>query len=242
MRTISIIFQRELAAYVRSPLGYVVAALLLLVDGVLFQTYALGTGARLSAEVLQGFFMYTGVVVQAAGIALAIRLITEERQQHTIVLLNTSPVRDLEIVLGKFLAALVFLTGMIALSLYMPLLIMVNGRITVSELLAGYAGLLLLGASSLSIGLFASSVARQQLVAFALGAAINGILVLLFPLAMKLDEPLKHVFEQLDLWYVHFQDGFMKGIINLVDVVYYMGVIYFFLLLATKTLEAKRWQ
>lgn len=242
MRTISIIFQRELAAYVRSPLGYVVAALLLLVDGVLFQTYALGTGARLSAEVLQGFFMYTGVVVQAAGIALSIRLITEERQQHTIVLLNTSPVRDVEIVLGKFLAALVFLTGMIALSLYMPLLIMVNGRITVAELLAGYAGLLLLGASSLSIGLFASSVARQQLVAFALGAAINGILVLLFPLAMKLDEPLKHTFEQLDLWYVHFQDGFMKGIVNLVDVVYYMGVIYFFLLLATKTLEAKRWQ
>lgn len=242
MRTISIIFRRELAAYVRSPLGYVVAALLLLVDGVLFQTYALGTTARLSAQVLQGFFMYTGIVVQAAGIALSIRLITEERQQHTIVLLNTSPVRDAEIVLGKFLAALVFLTGMIALSIYMPLLIMVNGKITVSQLLAGYLGLLLLGASSLAIGLFASTVARQQLVAFALGAAINGIMVLLFPLAMKLDAPLKHVFEQIDLWYVHFQDGFMKGILNLADIVYYLAVIYFFLLLATKTLEAKRWQ
>lgn len=242
MRTISIIFQRELAAYVRSPLGYVVAALLLLVDGVLFQTYALGASARLSAHVLQGFFMYTGIVVQAAGIALSIRLITEERQQHTIVLLNTSPVRDAEIVLGKFLAALVFLTGMIALSIYMPLLIMVNGKITVSQLLAGYLGLLLLGASSLSIGLFASAVARQPLVALALGAAINGLMVLLFPLAMKLDAPLKHVFEQIDLWYVHFQDGFMKGILNLVDVVYYLAVIYFFLLLATKTLEAKRWQ
>lgn len=242
MRTISIIFRRELASYVRSPLGYVVAALLLLVDGVLFQTYALTSTPRLSADVLQGFFMYTGVVVQAAGIALSIRLITEERQQHTIVLLNTSPVRDVEIILGKFLAALVFLTGMIALSIYMPLLIMVNGKIATSQLLAGYLGLLLLGAASLSIGIFASAVARQQLVAFALAAAINGIMVLLFPLAMKLDPPLKQVFEQLDLWYVHFQDGFMRGILNLMDIVYYVAVIYFFLLLATKTLEAKRWQ
>ena len=242
MRTISIIFRRELASYIRSPLGYVVAALLLLVDGVLFQTYALSSTPRLSAEVLQGFFMYTGVVVQAAGIALSIRLITEERQQHTIVLLNTSPVRDVEIILGKFLAALVFLIGMIALSIYMPLLIMVNGKITVSQLLAGYLGLLLLGAASLSIGIFASAMARQQLVAFALGAAINGIMVLLFPLAMKLDPPLKPVFEHLDLWYVHFQDGFMKGILNTMDIVYYLAVIYFFLLLATKTLEAKRWQ
>lgn len=242
MRTISILFRRELAAYVRSPLGYVVAALLLLVDGVLFQTQALGSSARLSADVLRFFFMYTGVVVQVAGIALAVRLITEERQQHTIVLLNTSPVRDVEIVLGKFLAALVFLTGMIALSVYMPLLIMVNGKITVSQLLAGYLGLLLLGASSLAIGIFASAVARQQLVAFAVGGAINGLMVLLFPLALKLEPPLKHVFEVLDLWYVHFQDGFMKGILNLSDVVYYLAVIYFFLLLATKTLEARRWQ
>lgn len=242
MRTISILFRRELAAYVRSPLGYVVTALLLLVDGVLFQTYALGSTARLSADVLRGFFMFTGLVVQVAGLALSVRLITEERQQNTIILLNTSPVRDVEIVLGKFLAALVFLTGMIVLSLYMPLLIMVNGKVTVSQLVVGYAGLLLLGASSLSIGLFASSLARQQLVAFALAGAINGLLVLLFPLAAKLDDPLKHVFQHLDLWYVHFQDGFMQGIVNLFDVVYYLAIIYFFLLLATKTLEAKRWQ
>lgn len=242
MRTISILFRRELAAYVRSPLGYVVAALLLLIDGLLFQTYALGARPGLSAEVLFKFFEYTGGVVQVAGIALSVRLITEERQQHTIVLLNTSPVRDVEIVLGKFLAALVFLTGMIALSLYMPLLIMVNGKITISQLVVGYTGLLLLGASSLAIGLFASALARQQLVAFAVAGAINGAMVLLFPLALRLDGQLRRVIEGLDLWWVHFQEGSMKGILNLADMVYYLAVIYFFLLLATKTLEAKRWQ
>jgi ABC-2 type transport system permease protein len=242
MRIISILFRRELAAYIRSPLGYVVAALLLLIDGLLFQTYALGARPRLSADVLFSFFEYTGGVVQVAGIALSVRLITEERQQNTIILLNTSPVRDYEIVLGKFLAALVFLTGMIVLSLYMPLLIMVNGKITVSQLVVGYAGLLLLGASSLAIGLFASALARQQLVAFAVAGAINGAMVMLFPLALRLDDELTRVIGALDLWWVHFHDGFMQGIVNLSDVVYYLAVIYFFLLLATKTLEAKRWQ
>lgn len=242
MRTISIIFRRELAAYLRSPMGYVVAALLLLVDGILFQTFALGVEKALSADVLRAFFLYTGIVVQIAGIALSVRLIAEERQQHTILLLNTSPVRDVEIVLGKFLASLVFLAGMLVLSVYMPYLIMINGKITITQLLVGYLGLLLLGASSLAIGLFASSLARQQLIALAVGASINGIMVLLYPLALKLDEPLKGIFEQFDLWQVHFFESFRKSIFNLSDVVYYLAVIYLFLLLATKTLESKRWQ
>lgn len=242
MRTISIIFRRELSTYIRSPLGYVVAALLLLVDGILFQTYALGLKGRLSADVLAAFFMYTGIVVQIAGIALSVRLISEERTQHTIILLNTSPVRDIEIVLGKFFAALVFLTGIVLLSLYMPLLIMVNGKITVMQVVVGYLGLILLGASSLAIGLFASTLAKQQVIALAVAAAINGIMVLFFRLAIKLDAPLKTIFSQLDLWQVHFFEGFRASIFNLSDVVYYLAVIYFFLLLATKTLEAKRWQ
>jgi ABC-2 type transport system permease protein len=136
----------------------------------------------------------------------------------------------------------VFLTGMILLSLYMPLLIMVNGKIAVSQLVVGYLGLILLGASSLAIGIFASSLARQQLIALAVGATINGVMVLLFPLAVRLDPPLKDVFQQLDLWQVHFFESFRASIFNSADLIYYLAVVYFFLLLATKTLEAKRWQ
>lgn len=245
MRAISIIFRRELASYLRSPMGYIIAASLLLIDGLLFYNLALDLGqgkAMLSADVLQRFFFWTGTVVQVAGIALSVRLLAEERQQHTIILLNTSPVRDVEIVLGKFLAALVFLSGMIALSIYMPLLIMVNGKIAGAQLLVGYLGLLLLGASSLSIGVFASALTKHQVIALVVGAVINTVMVLFFILAKALDEPLKHVFEALDLWQTHFHDSFMKSIFNLSDLVYYLGVIYFFLLLATKTLEAKRWQ
>ena len=242
MRAISIIFRREIAAYLRSPIGWVVAALLLLVCGILFQAQALDDKARLSADVLAKFFELCGGTTMIAAIVLSIRLVAEERQQNTIVLLNTSPVRDVEVILGKFFAALVFLAVIVLLSIYMPLLIQVRGKITTSQIATGYLGMLLLGSATLAIGVFASSMTRHQLVAAAVGAALVGIMVLLYPLARQLDPPLQTVLTALDLWWVRYRDGFMIGVIHLKDVVFYVAVTYFFLLLATKTMEAKRWQ
>lgn len=242
MRAISIIFRRELAHYLRSPVGYVVAALMLLICGVLFQAQALDDKARLSADVLSRFFYLCSGTTMVAAVALSIRLIAEERQQNTVILLNTSPVRDVEIVLGKFLAAFVFLAAIILLSFYMPLLIKVRGKISFSQVAVGYLGLLLLGGAVLSIGTFASALTRHQLVAAAVGATLVAIIIIFYHLGAVLDPPLKSVFTDLGLWHRHFGDGFMKGILNLKDVVYYVAVMYFFLLLATKTMEAKRWQ
>lgn len=242
MRATSIIFRRELAAYLRSPIGYVIAALLLLVCGILFQAKALGEGKQLSAIVLQKFFEFSSGTTVVAAIALSIRLLAEERQTNTLVLLNTSPVRDVEIVVGKFLASFVFLSGIVLLSLYMPLLIQVNGKISTSQVLVGYLGLFLIGSASLAIGIFASAMARHQLVAAALGASLAGIMYLLYELAKKMPPPLKDVFQDLGLWHVHFAGSFMQGVFSLKDAIYYLAVTYFFLLLAIKTMEAKRWQ
>src|SRR5207244_12490066 len=115
-----------------------------------------------------------------AAVALSVRLIAEERQQHSMVLLNTSPVRDVEIVLGKFLAAFVFLAGMILISLYMPLLIKVHGKVSFWQIAVGYIGLFLLGGAVLAIGVFASSLTRNQLIALVLGAAMVAMLHLMF--------------------------------------------------------------
>lgn len=242
MRAIGIIYRRELASYLRSPAGYIIAAGLLLVCGVLFQTQALGKQAKLSADVLSEFFRFCSGTTLIAGVALSVRLIAEERQQHTMVLLNTSPIRDGEIIIGKFLSAATFLSGVTLLSVYMPMLIMVHGKISLAQVALGYLGLILLGSATLAIGIFASSLTKHQLVAAVLGAVMTTLLVLLYPLAGKLDPPLRYVFEQLDLWHVHFGLGFMRGVFNTSDLVYYLAVTYFFLLLATKALEAKRWE
>jgi ABC-2 type transport system permease protein len=178
----------------------------------------------------------------AVAIILSVRLISEEKQNGSLVLLSTSPVREAEIVAGKFFAALTFLTLILVVSIYIPLLIQSEGRITGSQIFVGYVGLFLLGSAVLAIGLFASTVARQQIVAAAIGVALLVLPLVLWQLSRKLDAPVKNIVAELDLWWIHFQGGFMKGVFNLKDVVYYVAVTYFFLLLSVKTLEAKRWQ
>ncbi len=241
MRATSIIYRRELGRYLRSPIGWIIAAAALLVEGILFQSQAL-SGEQLSAMVLERYFYFASGIPTFCGVLLAFRLLAEERQNHSMVLLNTSPIRDTEIVLGKFFAALTFLTIIFVLSLYMPLLVKVNGKITLLQIFVGYFGMLLLGSATLAIGMFASALTKHQIVAALMGAVFVLIMCMLFPLAKRLDSPVREVLEQVDLWWIHFQNGFMRGIINLKDVVYYLAVTYFFLLLAVKTLEAKRWE
>lgn len=241
MRATKIIFKRELGAYLRSPFSWVLAAILLLIDGILFQAYALG-GESLSATVLERFFYFSSGVAIFAGILLSFRLISEERQTHSLVLLNTAPVRDAEIVAGKFLAALTFLAILLALSIYMPLLIKVRGKVTFGQIGVGYLGLFLLGAAVLAIGTFASSLAWNQLISGVIAIATVALMLVLYMFAKKLDGSVRDVLQEMDLWWIHFQNGFMRGVFNLKDVIYYLAVTYFFLLLAVKTLEAKRWQ
>jgi ABC-2 type transport system permease protein len=241
MRATRVIYRRELGAYLRSPFSWVIAALVLLTDGIFFQGFVL-RGEQLSAVVLERFFYFSSGVTMGAGILLSFRLINEERTNHSMILLNTSPVRDSQIILGKYLAALTFLVILLALSIYMPLLIKVRGKISFPQIMVGYLGLLLLGSAALALGTFASTLARNQLVAGFVALVMLIIMVFLFQFARALEGTVRDVLQELDLWWIHFQNGFMRGVLNLKDVVFYLAVTYFFLLLSVKTLEAKRWQ
>ena len=233
-----IIFRRELQAYIRSPMGYIVAAVVLLLDGVIFYSTALGpdAGELLSGEVLRRFFYFASGMTSIAAVALSVRLIAEERQTGTQLLLDTSPVRDWEIVLGKFLSALAFLSAITLATLYMPLLILVNGKIAIGHILIGYLGLILLGAAVLS-----TALTRHQLVAVAVASVVTGVMFLLWELSQAVGAPLSRVFAALAIHGRHFA-GFMSGLLHLRDVVYYVAVTYFFLFAATKVMEAKRWE
>ena len=122
------------------------------------------------------------------------------------------------------------------------MLIKVRGKVSFTQITAGYSGLVLLGAATLAIGIFASTLARNQLVAGFIAAVIVVVMCFLFQFARALDGNVRDVIQEIDIWWIHFQNGFMRGVINLKDVVYYLAVTYFFLLLSVKTLEAKRWQ
>jgi len=240
MRNALLIAGRELRSYLRSPLGWVVAAAMLLLDGVLFQAGAMG-GTRLSAQVLADFFYYISGVTMIGAIAMSMRLIAHEREKGTLVLVNTAPVRDSQIILGKFLALFTFLFVVTLATAYMPALIFVNGRVSIGHILVGYLGIILLGASAVAIGLFASAFARTQVIAAVLGAAMLGIMILLWMAAKVSDPPVNNFLLSMAIHHER-QRGFMTGVLKFENIIYYVAVTYFFLLAAIKTLEARRWR
>jgi ABC-2 type transport system permease protein len=235
-----LIARRELGAYVRSPLGSVIIAVALLVDGIFFYTEALSE-RLLSGEALQRFFYNTSGVTTVAALVLSFRLIAEERQTKTFTLLNTSPVRDRDIVLGKFISAFSMVALLTALSVYMPLLLFVNGKVSTGHILVGYLGLLLVGAAATAVGLFASALTRYQVLAAIIGAVILGVLFVFWMLAKVADPPVSDFVSAMSFHHVNFQ-SFQFGILELQGVAYYVVLTYFFLLAAIQVLEARRWR
>jgi ABC-2 type transport system permease protein len=237
-----LIARRELATYLRTMNGYIIAAAVLLVDGILFNAFALGTAQdKQSAVVLSDFFYFSSGTTMIAAVFLSMRLLAEERQTGTLVLLTSSPVRDHEIILGKFFSAFAFLALLTLATSFMPALIMVNGKLSIGQVAAGYLGLLLLGSAALAIGTLGSALARSQVLAAILSGAMVVGLVVVWLLAQVSERPLNEVFLALALWGRHFPP-FQAGVINLRDVAYYILVTYFALFAATRVLEARRWQ
>lgn len=237
-----LIARRELGSYLRTMSGYVIAAAALFAQGILFNALALGSDqGRLSTEVLSQFFwLYSGTMI-VVSVLLSMRLLAEERQLGTIVLLASSPVREHQIVLGKFFSSLAFLVLITLPSVFMPLLILVNGKLSVGHVATGYLGLFLLGSACLAIGTLGSALARTQLLAVIVSAGMIAGMILLFPMGSLTEHPLNEVLFALGLWHRHFVP-FQSGLINLRDVIYYVAVTYFALFMAIRVLEARRWR
>jgi ABC-2 type transport system permease protein len=238
---IGIIARRELGSYLRTPSGYMIAAATLLVQGLLFNTRALGTGAKLSSHVLMDFLRDSSGTTTVAAVLLAMRLFAEERQSGTLVLLYTSPVREVEIVIGKFVSAFVVLAVVTLLSLYLPALIFVNGKVSLGHIAGGYFGLLCVGAATLSLGVLGSALARNQLMAGVFAAVFIFVLFLCWALSRVVDPPLGTVIAHFSLYEMHFFP-FMRGLVQASDIVFYASIVYFALLSATRVVQSQRWQ
>jgi ABC-2 type transport system permease protein len=235
------ILRRDLGAYLRSPLGYVILAAVLTLDGLLFNAFAVGTGKAYSEDVLGNFFFLCSGVHAAAAIFIAMRLIAEERQLGTLTLLSTSTVRDHQLVLGKFLSALCFVTLMTALTFYMPMLVVLNGKVSMAHLCAGYLGLILITSATIALGMFASALAPNQLLALVLGALLVGVFWLFWLLSKIASPPVEELLAYLSLHDRHFRP-FMRGLISTQDVLFYVTLIYVALVATTRVLEARRWR
>ena len=239
MRNIIAIARRELNAYFTSPIAYVAIAVYLVAMGIIFSLILhYSREATMRYTLSNGFTIFFLIV---ATVAFTMRLLAEEQRSGTIELLLTSPVRDWEVVVGKFLACVLLICVMLALTLYYPFLLFIfQGNPDIGPIISGYLGLFLLGASAASIGVFSSSLTKNQVVALIVGVVICLVLWFTQYLADVTSPPMQDFFAYLSILQ-HYPD-FSRGIIDTKDVVYYLSLILASLFLATRSLETRRWR
>jgi len=235
VRNTTTIALKEFKSYLASPMAYVVTGIFLVLTGFFFQS----SPTTYSETSITGFLTYGSILLLLLASVLAMRLLAEEKKMGTLELLLTAPVRDSEVIMGKFLGSLGILTAMLALTFYYPILLMWFGDPDIGPIATGYLGLFLLGGTSLAVGLFASSLTSNQIVAVVIA---GGILFALWFIGMAADllpEALGEVTGYLSL-YSHFPD-FMRGVIDTRGIIYYLSITALFLFLAVRSLENSRW-
>lgn len=230
------IAQRELKAYFGSPIAFVVTAFFLLIAGFFFwQSVAYTREAS-----LRYLFGTLGVVYLFISPSISMRLLADEQRTGTIELLLTCPVRDVEVVLGKYFASLAMLFAMLIPTLYYPFILTLYGSPDQGPLLSGYLGMILLGASFLAVGLLASSLTQNQIVAAVLTFGVLLLVWLSEAVAGFVRGPVGDFFGALSAS-THFSD-FPRGVISSTDLVYFLSLIVGCLLLTIISLQVRRWR
>jgi len=231
MKKIAVIALKEFKSYQTSPMAYVVTAIFLLVTGFFFST----SPATYTETSIKGFLGVGGILLLLLTSVLTMRLVAEERKLGTLELLMTAPVKDSEVILGKFLGSLSILAVMLALTLYYPILLIAFGDPDLGPIGTGYLGLFLLGSAALAVGLFASSLTSNQIVAAVVAGGILFALWFIGAAAEFLPEALREVIDHLSLSF-YFPD-LIRGIIDTRGVVYYLSITALFLFLAVRSME-----
>ncbi len=249
------IFKKELRLYFSSPVAWVLLTIFLLIAGYFFYAIfaffttasmqsamnpQMGRDLNVTDSVLRPLFSNLAVILLLLMPLLTMRLFAEERRSGTIELLLTYPVRDGAVLLGKYLAAFALYGVMIAGTLVYPAILFYFARVEWGPLLTGYVGLLLMGAMFLAVGLFASSLTENQIVA---AITTFGILLMFWIVGWSADYAggsAGKVLQHLSI--LEHNDSFSKGVFDTKDVIYYVDFTILALFLSLRSLEARRWK
>ncbi|MEW6046671.1 MAG: ABC transporter permease [Bacillota bacterium] len=229
------IFKRELRSYLVSPLAYAAGVVFLAISGYFFSVILLAT----RVADLRPYFLNLGVILLFVTPLLTMRLLPEERQNHTDELLMTLPATPAQVVVGKYLAAVGLYAGMLLLTALYPALLFWLSNPAPGPVLTSYLGALLLGGTFLAIGVFTSSLTDSQMVA---GLLCFGFILLLWVinwLSFAAPGTAADVARQLAV-FERFDD-FTKGLIDSGHVLFYLSAIVLMLFLSVRSLERRTW-
>ena len=258
MRNIWTIARKELNSYFRSPIAYIVLGVFAVIFGFFFysilsmfirqtfmqaqymQMYGAPMHLNVNEMVIRPLLMNLSVISLFLVPMITMRLFAEEKKTGTMELLMTSPVTDLQMILGKFLGAYFLYAAMLGLTLLYILLLFRYGNPDWRPLVAGYLGQLLLGGCFLSFGLLLSSITRNQLVAGSLTFTVFLLLWVIDWVSEFSGTRMGELASYLSLT-THIEN-FSKGVIDLKDAVYYLSVIGLGLFLTARSVESVRWR
>ncbi|MCE9647894.1 MAG: ABC transporter permease [Chloroflexi bacterium] len=247
MRNIWTIAQREYDNYFNSPVAYVVALAILLPIGIIFsiimfvssQQSAFGGGAPTPDQLTYWFV----ILLLFFSPAVTMRLLSDESRMGTIELLLTAPIRDFELVAGKWLGAFLFIFTLIAATLIFPIIMnnFITPGIDLKMLLSSYLGVILISSALLSLGVGISAIFSNQFAAFFVTFALFFFLWILVGAPASFLQQGGDVFKYLSLG-THFFDSMNRGTINIGDIVYFLSLTALGLFVGTTAIEIRRWR
>lgn len=261
MKNVFAVFLKEMKAYFVSPVAYVVLTVFLIITGYFFtgilniffersmmammqaQQYGgMPPAIDVPALVSRNFFGVVSTIILFMLPMITMATYADEKRRGTIELLLTSPITNLEIVLGKFLAALsFFVVMMLPTFLYMAFLFIYSEpRMPVGPVFSGYLGLLLLGGSLISLGIFISTLTENQIVAASVTFGVFLLLWVIDLAARSGGSTLQEILSHLSILN-HFED-FAKGVIDTSSLILYGSFIFLGLFLTFRSIESLRWR
>jgi ABC-2 type transport system permease protein len=252
MRNVLAIAERELRSYFASPIAYAVIGLFALVFGWMFYAflnYFLGAILRMgqgqgpiniNEMLIRPLILQISVVVLFVLPMVTMRTYSEEKRSGTIELLLTSPITDVQIILGKFFGALALYVSMLLVTVPSIVLLFWYGDPDWKPVVTSYVGLLLMGGSFIAFGLFISSLTKNQIVAGVLTFCTLLMLLLVGWLREYVGPIGQAIVSALGI-FEHFED-FSKGVLDTRHIVYYLSVITFGLFLTAKSVDSERWR
>jgi ABC-2 type transport system permease protein len=231
-----VLTKKELRSYFNSPVAYVVIILFLLISGWQFSSAIF----LANTADLRGLFQIIRFIFLFFIPALSMRLLSEEKRSGTIEVLSTMPMHDWQLVLGKFIPALILMVITLALTLINYITISYLGNPDTGATFGGYLGLFLLAAAYLSIGLFTSSLSQNQIVAFILSFAIIFLFIIFNYFKFFVGGFLAAILEFLSTDY-HFE-SIERGVLDTRNLVFYISVTFTFLFLTVQVLQSRKWR
>lgn len=249
MQAVLLIARKDLRSYFASPIAYIVVASFLLVVGWMFvnlfsyflsslgefQRYSMGQKPTLSESVIRPLFGNMNVVLLFIAPLFTMRLLAEEKRDHTLELLVTAPIQSVSIVLGKFLAGVLFLSALVGFTLVYPLILQLVGSPDWGVVAACYLGLVLISASYVAVGLFWSSRTENQIVAAVLTFGTLLFFWLISWASHRAGPIWADVLNHLSL--IGHYAAFAQGVIDTSSVIYYLSFTAFGLFLTNVSMD-----